>query len=48
MTEAVRVPGQECGRELTGDSPDLRLELTDDDELIVYCEACWKREFGES
>jgi hypothetical protein len=23
-------------------------ELTCDDQPIVYCEACWEREFGES
>ena len=28
-------------------SPELRLELTCDDEPIVYCEACWEREFGD-
>jgi hypothetical protein len=39
---------QECGRELAADSPDLRLELTDDDEPVVYCVVCWEREFGES
>jgi hypothetical protein len=26
----------------------LRLELTCDDEPIVYCLECWEREFGES
>jgi hypothetical protein len=31
------VPCQEC-----------RVELTCDDEPIVYCEACWQREFGEN
>jgi hypothetical protein len=36
----------ECRRELASDSPELRLELTYDDEPIVYCEACWEREFG--
>jgi hypothetical protein len=38
---------QECGVELAGDSPELRLELTCDDEPIVYCALCWEREFGE-
>jgi hypothetical protein len=36
----------ECGVDLADDSPELRLELTCDDEPIVYCEACWQREFG--
>jgi hypothetical protein len=26
---------------------DLRLELTDDDEPVLYCEECFEREFGE-
>jgi hypothetical protein len=29
-------PCQECGVELTADSPDLRLELTDDGEPVVF------------
>jgi hypothetical protein len=33
--------------ELAGDSPDLRLDLTCDDELLTYCQECWEREFGE-
>jgi hypothetical protein len=33
--------------ELAGDSPELRLELTCDDEPVVYCAECWTREFGE-
>jgi hypothetical protein len=44
----VTVPCQECGRDLASDSPDLRLELTCDDEPIVHCARCWEREFGES
>jgi hypothetical protein len=48
MVEPVTVPCQECGVELAGDSPDLRLELTYDDLPIVYCLECWRREFGES
>jgi hypothetical protein len=48
MLEAVTVTCQECSVELAADSPELRLELTCDDEPIVYCEACWQREFGES
>ena len=46
MLEAVTVTCQECGVELAGDSPELRLELTYDDEPIVYCAECWQREFG--
>jgi hypothetical protein len=46
MVEPVTVPCQECGLELAADSPDLRLELTDDDEPLVYCLECWEREFG--
>jgi len=34
--------------ELTAESPELWVEITDDDELVVYCETCWEREFGES
>jgi hypothetical protein len=37
---------QECGAELAADSPELRLELTCDDEPIVCCENCWQCEFG--
>ena len=48
MVESVTVACQECGVELAGDSPDLRLELTCDDEPLVYCEECWEREFGDS
>jgi hypothetical protein len=48
VLEPVIVPCQECGRELGPSSPDLRVELTNDDQLVVYCEECWKREFGES
>jgi hypothetical protein len=33
--------------ERAGDSPELRLELTCDDEPLVYCEACSQREFGD-
>jgi hypothetical protein len=47
MVERVTVGRQECGRELAADNPELRLELTDDDELVVYCEACWEPEFEE-
>jgi len=48
MLQPVTAPCQECGRELAGDSPELRLELTDEDELVVYCAVCWAREFSES
>jgi hypothetical protein len=44
--DPVTVPCLECGVELAGDSPALRLELTCDDEPLVYCEECWQREFG--
>ena len=46
--DVVVVECQECSRELAGDSRELRLELTDDDEPVVYCAECWQREFGES
>ena len=45
--DPVTVPCLERGVELAADSPELRLELTCDDEPIVYCDACWQREFGE-
>jgi hypothetical protein len=47
VLEPVTVPCQEYGVELASDSPDLRLESTDDDEPIVYCTECWEREFGD-
>jgi hypothetical protein len=48
MLEPVTLPGKGLrGSRLAADSPDLRLELTCDDEPRVYCEACWEREFGE-
>jgi hypothetical protein len=47
MLEPVMVPCQECRHELCSESPDLRVELTDDDQLVVYCDECWEREFGE-
>jgi hypothetical protein len=43
----VTVTCQECEVELAADSPERRLELTCDDELLAYCEACWEREFGD-
>jgi hypothetical protein len=33
---------------VAADSPELRLELTCDDEPVVYCAECWEREFGDS
>ena len=44
--DLVIVTCQECGIHLPADDPELRLELTDDDEPIVYCLGCWEREFG--
>jgi hypothetical protein len=38
----------ECGVELAGDSPDLRLQLTCDDAPIAHCVGLWEREFGET
>jgi hypothetical protein len=37
----------ECRRELAADSPELRIELTVDDEPVYYCAECWEREFGD-
>jgi hypothetical protein len=34
VLELVHVPCQECGVDLPSDSPDLRLELADGDELV--------------
>ena len=48
MVERIAVSCQECGTELASDRPALRLELTCDDEPLVYCFECWEREFGES
>jgi hypothetical protein len=47
MLEPATVPCQECEVDLAAASPELRLELTDDDAPIVYCVDCWQREFGE-
>jgi hypothetical protein len=33
----VTVTCEECGVELAADSPDLRLELTCDGVLLMYC-----------
>jgi hypothetical protein len=41
-------PREECGRDLRADLANLRLELTRDDEPLVYCSECWKREFGSA
>jgi hypothetical protein len=48
MVDPRTVPCQECGRQLAGDSPEFRLELTDDDEPLTYCVECWEREFDEA
>ena len=45
--DPVTVPCQECDRELAADSPDLRLELSCDDEPLVYCAESWTREFAD-
>lgn len=45
-SDPVTVPCHECGSKLAADSPDLLLELIDDDEPIVYCSMCWQMEFG--
>jgi hypothetical protein len=37
----------ECQRELAADSPELRIELTENDEPLYYCLKCWEREFGD-
>jgi hypothetical protein len=36
QVEPVTVACQECGVDLAADSPDLRLELTCDDDPLVY------------
>jgi hypothetical protein len=48
MVDPVAVLCTECKLELEGDSPDLRLELTSDDEPLFYCLECWEREFGKA
>jgi hypothetical protein len=45
--ERVSVLCTECKRDLDADSPELRIELTIDDEPVFYCVDCWEREFGE-
>ena len=47
VPEPVTAPCQKCGEELAGDSIDLRLNLTCDDEPLFHCAVCWEREFGE-
>jgi hypothetical protein len=47
VAEQVVVACTECKVEIAADSPDLRLELTIDDEPLVYCVECWQRECGE-
>jgi hypothetical protein len=42
------VPCREWRVEIAADTPELHIELTDDDQLVVYCTECWEREFGES
>jgi hypothetical protein len=37
MVEPVAVACEECGSEMHGYSPDLRLEVTCDDKLLTYC-----------
>jgi hypothetical protein len=36
-----------CPAAFAADSPDLRLELTSDDEPIAYWPVCWQQEFGD-
>jgi hypothetical protein len=48
VLELATVPCIECDTEHGPDSPDLRVELTDDDQLIVYCAECSQRELGEA
>jgi hypothetical protein len=38
---------EECGVEMVPDSSRLRLQITCDDELLTYCEACWESEFAD-
>jgi hypothetical protein len=40
MVERPATLCEECGLELAAGSPDLRLELTDDDQPIAYCLEC--------
>jgi hypothetical protein len=34
-------------RRAPSNSPDPRLELTDDDKPLTYCTECWQREFDD-
>ena len=43
----VTVTCEEWDQELQANSPGLRLVLTDEG-LLMYCEACYEREFGKS
>jgi hypothetical protein len=47
VSEPATVACVQCRRELAADSPELRIELTDDDEPLTYCVECWEREFGD-
>jgi hypothetical protein len=47
VSEPTTVACTQCRRELAADSPELRIELTDDDEPLYYCQECWQREFGD-
>lgn len=44
----ARAREQALCRGLAANSPDLRIELTCDDEPLTYCRECWERKFGES
>ena len=45
---ALIVQKDRRGVEFAADRLELRLELTCDDEPLVYCLECWQREFGQS
>jgi hypothetical protein len=47
VSEPATVACVQCRRELAADSPELRIELTDDDEPLYYCAECWQQEFGD-
>ena len=47
VAKQVLVPCEECGIGLSADS-DLRIELTYDDELLVYCLECWSESSATS
>ena len=46
MGEPTTIPCQECDVRLEADS-EMRVDVTDDLEPLVYCTGCWEREFGE-